>query len=38
MIKSLRNVDYLGKIDRAYEQLENGLGRSHDLIEVAADE
>ena len=38
MMKALRNAEYIGKIDRAYEQLENGLGRSHDLIEVAADE
>lgn len=38
MMRALRNAEYLAKIDRAYEQLENGLGRSHDLIEVDADE
>lgn len=38
IMKALKNAEYLAKIDRAYEQLENGMGRSHDLIEVDADE
>ena len=38
MMKALRNSEYLAKIDRAYEQLESGQGRSHDLIEVDDDE
>ena len=38
MMKALKNAEYLAKIDRAYEQLENGMGRSHDLIEVDVDE
>ena len=38
IMKALRNSEYLAKIDRAYEQLESGQGRSHDLIEVDDDE
>ncbi len=38
MMKALRNAEYLSKIDRAFNQLESGNGRQHELIEDAADE
>ena len=33
MLKATRNAEYLAEIDRAIEQLENGEGRVHELIE-----
>lgn len=38
MMKALRNAEYLSKIDRAFNQLESGNGRQHELIEDEADE
>ena len=38
MMKALRNAEYLSKIDRAFNQLESGNGRQHELIEDKADE
>ncbi|MDE6500806.1 MAG: type II toxin-antitoxin system Phd/YefM family antitoxin [Ruminococcus sp.] len=38
LTKALRNAEYLAKLDRAFEQLENGRGQSHELIEESADE
>lgn len=38
IIKALRNAEYLSKIDRAFEQLENGNGQKHELIEENIDE
>lgn len=32
--KAARNYEYLAKIDRGMEQLQNGNGQEHDLIEV----
>ncbi len=34
LMKAARNSEYLAKIDRAIEQLENGMGTPHELIEV----
>ena len=34
MMKAAKNAEYLTKIDRAIEQLENGEGKMHSLIEV----
>ena len=36
--KAARNVEYLAKLDRAMEQLSDGKGQSHELIEVDEDE
>ena len=38
MMKALRNAEYLSKIDRAFNQLESGNGRQHELIEDESDE
>lgn len=38
MARARRNVEYLEKIDRGIAQLEAGMGRQHELIEVSADE
>lgn len=38
IMKALRNAEYLAKIDRAFQQLENGMGQQHDLTEVDPDE
>lgn len=38
MMKALKNAEYLTKIDRAIQQLENGHGQQHELIEVDSDE
>ena len=38
IMKALRNAEYLAKIDRAFDQLEAGSGRQHELIEVDDDE
>ena len=32
--KATRNAEYLAKIDMSIEQLENGKGQVHELIEV----
>lgn len=34
IMKSARNAEYLAKIDMSIEQLENGKGQIHELIEV----
>lgn len=34
IMKSARNAEYLAKIDMSIEQLENGKGQVHELIEV----
>lgn len=34
IMKSARNAEYLTKIDMSIEQLENGKGQVHELIEV----
>ena len=36
--KMERNAQYLHRIDRAIEQLNNGQGTEHDIIEVDDDE
>ncbi len=33
MEKELRNVQYLAKVDRAFDQLYAGKGQEHELIE-----
>ena len=38
LMKSQRNAEYLSKIDRAFQQLEAGNGRTHELIEDNTDE
>ncbi|WP_028511383.1 type II toxin-antitoxin system Phd/YefM family antitoxin [Ruminococcus sp. NK3A76] len=38
IMKALRNAEYLAKIDRAFDQLEAGSGRQHELIEADDDE
>ena len=38
LMKSQRNAEYLSKIDRAFQQLETGNGRTHELIEDNTDE
>lgn len=34
IMKAARNTEYLAKIDRGIDQLENGGGTAHELIEV----
>ena len=34
IMKATRNAEYLAKIDMSIEQLENGKGQLHELIEV----
>ncbi|MEE3450226.1 MAG: type II toxin-antitoxin system Phd/YefM family antitoxin [Acutalibacteraceae bacterium] len=34
IMKAARNAEYLAKIDRAIDQLANGNGQKHELIEV----
>lgn len=34
LMKATRNAEYLAKIDMSIEQLENGKGQVHELIEV----
>lgn len=34
LIKAMKNIAYLGKLDRAIDQLSHGDGKVHDLIEV----
>lgn len=34
IMKSLRNAEYLAKIDRSFKQLEAGNGQQHELLEV----
>lgn len=38
LTKAIRNAEYLAKLDRAFEQLENNRGQVHELIEKYADE
>ena len=38
LMKAQRNAEYLSKIDRAFQQLETGNGRTHELIEDNTDE
>lgn len=34
IMKAARNAEYLAKIDRAIEQLEQGKGKEHELIDI----
>ena len=34
MMKTLRNAEYLAKLDRAFAQLRSGGGQEHELIEA----
>lgn len=38
LMKSIRNAEYLAKIDRSMEQIKNGFGQVHDLIEDTENE
>ena len=38
LVKAARNAEYLAMIDRASEQLSQGKGQLHELIEVEEDE
>ena len=38
IMKAARNSEYLAKIDRGIEQLEEGRGQEHELIEVNDEE
>lgn len=38
IMKAMRNMEYLAKIDRAFKQLEDGKGQLHELREDIADE
>ena len=38
LMKSIRNAEYLAKLDRSMEQIKNGFGQVHDLIEDSEDE
>lgn len=38
MVKAAHNAEYLAMLDRAIEQLSNGKGQQHELIEVDDDE
>ena len=34
LTKAARNAEYLAKIDRSFDQLEAGMGKQHEIIEV----
>lgn len=34
IMKAARNAEYLAKIDRAIEELEQGKGKEHELIDI----
>ena len=38
MEKAIRNAEYLAKLDRSFDQLEQGKGHQHDLIEDSGNE
>ena len=38
LMKSIRNAEYLAKLDRSMEQIKNGFGQIHDLIEDTGNE
>ena len=38
LMKSIRNAEYLAKLDRSMEQIKNGFGQIHDLIEDTENE
>lgn len=38
LMKSIRNAEYLTKLDRSMEQIKNGFGQIHDLIEDTENE
>ena len=38
LMKSIRNAEYLAKLDRSMEQIKNGFGQVHALIEDTEDE
>lgn len=38
LIKAIRNAEYLAKLDRAFDQLENNRGQLHELIEESENE
>ena len=38
LMKSIRNAEYLAKLDRSMEQIKNCFGQIHDLIEDTENE
>lgn len=38
LMKALKNAEYLAKLDRVFEQLEQGNGQQHELIGENVDE
>ncbi len=38
LMKSIRNAEYLAKLDRSMEQIKNGFGQIHNLIEDTENE
>ena len=38
IMKAKRNAEYLAKLDRSMEQIKNGFGQIHDLIEDTENE
>jgi antitoxin YefM len=34
LTKAARNAEYLAKINRSFDQLEAGMGKQHEIIEV----
>lgn len=38
LMKNIRNAEYLAKLDRSMEQIKNGFGQIHDLIEDTENE
>ena len=38
LMKSIRNAEYLAKLDRSMEQIKNGFGQIHDLVEDTENE
>ena len=34
LTKAARNAEYLAKIDRSFDQLEAGMGKQHEIVEV----
>lgn len=38
LMKSIRNAEYLAKLDRSMEQIKNGFGQIHDIIEDTENE
>lgn len=38
IMKAMNNAEYLAKLDRAFQQLEEGAGQQHELIEECGNE